>query len=120
MAASNIAISSTLVKEEQNSQRLVYYTRKALVDAKTRHPPIDKVVLVLLTAINNLWPYFQAHTITIYTDLPLRLVLQKPDVSSRLMKWEMEPGEYDIHYKSRTAIKGQVVADFIGELTNAA
>lgn len=31
----------------------------------------------------------------------------------------IEPSEYDIHYKPRTSIKEQVVADFLLELTLA-
>ena len=34
------------------------------------------------------------------------------------MKWIIEPSEFDIRYKSRTAIKGQVLVDFIMEFTS--
>lgn len=33
------------------------------------------------------------------------------------MKWALELSEYDIGFESRTALKGQVVADFIVERT---
>lgn len=33
------------------------------------------------------------------------------------IKWTMEIGQYDIGYKSRKAIKGQVLADFVAELS---
>ena len=32
--------------------------------------------------------------------------------------WAIELSEFDIKYHSHTAIKGQVVADFIAEFTN--
>ena len=35
------------------------------------------------------------------------------------MKWAIELSEFDIIYKSKTAIKGQVLADFIMEFTSA-
>ncbi|CAL9001013.1 unnamed protein product [Prunus brigantina] len=44
-------------------------------------------------------------------------LLQKPETSGRLVKWAIELGEFDIHYKPRPATKGQAVADFISEFT---
>nr|GEX17007.1 retrovirus-related Pol polyprotein from transposon opus [Tanacetum cinerariifolium] len=35
--------------------------------------------------------------------------------SRRLHKWSIEVGEYDIHYRPRVSIKGQILADFIVE-----
>ncbi|KAL6193698.1 hypothetical protein ACLB2K_034782 [Fragaria x ananassa] len=41
----------------------------------------------------------------------------KPEISGRLVKWAIELGEFDIHYRPRVAIKGQAAANFISELT---
>lgn len=49
------------------------------------------------------------------TDKPLSNILHKPELSRRLVIWAVELGEYDIRYKSRTTIKGQVLADFVTE-----
>ena len=49
----------------------------------------------------------------------MKQVLHKPEVSGRLMKWAIELSEFDIRYKPKTAIKGQVLADFIMEFTLA-
>ena len=35
------------------------------------------------------------------------------------MKWAIELSEFDIRYKPKTAIKGQVLADFVMEFTSA-
>ena len=35
------------------------------------------------------------------------------------MKWAIDLSEFDIRYKPKTAIKGQVLADFIMEFTSA-
>ena len=35
------------------------------------------------------------------------------------MKWAIELSKFDIRYKSKTAIKGQVLADFVMEFTSA-
>ena len=47
----------------------------------------------------------------------MKQVLHKPEVSERLMKWAIELSEFDIRYKPKTAIKGQVLADFVMEFT---
>ena len=49
----------------------------------------------------------------------MKQVLHKPKTSERLMKWAIELSEFDIRYKPKTAIKGQVLADFVMEFTSA-
>ncbi|KAL0367457.1 UNVERIFIED_CONTAM: hypothetical protein Sradi_3635800 [Sesamum radiatum] len=43
--------------------------------------------------------------------------MAKPDAFGWLVKWVVELGEHDIEYQSRTAIKAQILADFIVEFT---
>ena len=47
----------------------------------------------------------------------MKQILHKPETSGRLIKWAIELSEFDIRYKPRTAVKGQVLADFIMEFT---
>ena len=54
------------------------------------------------------------------TDLPIRKVMQKPDVVGRMAQWAVELSEFDIHYEPRGPIKGQIYADFVVELSLAA
>ena len=79
---------------------------------------MEKLILALVTAARKLRPYFQAHTIEVPTEYPMKQVLHKPETSGRLMKWAIELSEFDIRYKPKTAIKGQVLADFIMEFTS--
>ena len=78
---------------------------------------MEKLILALVTAARKLRPYFQVHTIEVPTEYPMKQVLHKPEVSGRLMKWAIELSEFDIRYKPKTAIKGQVLADFVMEFT---
>ncbi len=48
----------------------------------------------------------------------MKKVLQKPDLSGRLVNWDVELGQFDIEFHLRTAIKGQVLADFFLEFCN--
>ena len=47
----------------------------------------------------------------------MKQVLHKPETSGRLMKWALELSEFDIRYKPKRAIKGQVLSDFVMEFT---
>ena len=78
---------------------------------------MEKLILTLVTAARKLRPYFQAHTIEVLTEYPMKQVLHKPETSGRLMKWALELSEFDIRYKPKRAIKGQVLADFVMEFT---
>ena len=80
---------------------------------------MEKLILALVTGAQKLRPYFQAHTIKIPTEYPMKQVLHKPETSGRLMKWAIELSEFNIKYKPKTAIKGQVLADFVMEFTSA-
>ena len=80
---------------------------------------MEKLILALVTTARKLRPYFQAHTIKVPTEYPMKQVLHKPETSGRLMKWVVELSEFDIRYKPKTAIKGQVLADFIMEFISA-
>ena len=80
---------------------------------------MEKLILALVTAARKLRPYFQAHTIEVPIEYPMKQVLHKPETSGRLMKWAIELSEFDIRYKPKTAIKGQVLADFVMEFTSA-
>ena len=78
---------------------------------------MEKLILALVTTARRLRPYFQTHNIEIPTEHPIRQILHKPETSGRLIKWAIELSESDIRYKPKTAVKGQVFADFIMEFT---
>ncbi|KAK3030896.1 hypothetical protein RJ639_037246 [Escallonia herrerae] len=117
LSISEVAVSTFLIWEEEGKQRPVYYISKVLQDVETRYPRIDKVALALVISARKLRPYFQSHTVIMLTNQPLGKVLQNPDASGRLVNWSVELGEFDIKYKSCTAIKTQALSDFVVECT---
>ena len=48
----------------------------------------------------------------------MKQILHKPATSGRLVKWVIELSKFDIRYKPRTTIKGQILAYFIMEFTS--
>ena len=78
---------------------------------------MEKLILALVTTSRKLRPYFQAHTIEVPTEYPMKQILHKLETSRRLIKWAIELSEFDIRYKPRIAIKRQILVDFIMEFT---
>ncbi|XP_071924818.1 uncharacterized protein [Coffea arabica] len=81
LSACNEAISAVLVREDGGAQRPVYYISRALQGPETRYTPAEKLVLALVHAARKFRPYFQAHSIVVLTDQPLRQILTKPELT---------------------------------------
>ena len=82
-----------------------------------RYPRMEKLAFALITAAQKLKPYFQAHTIVVLTDQLLKREMSNPEAAGRMALWATELSEFDVQYRLRTAVKGQIVADFIAEYT---
>ena len=90
---------------------------KSLLDAETRYSQLDKLALALVTVARKLWPYFQCHPIVVITTFPLKGILHKLELFGWLTKWAVDLSEHDISFQPHTAIKSQVLADFIADFT---
>ena len=95
-----------MVREEDGSQKPVYFTSRAICGAEERYPQMEKLAFALVIAARRLKPYFQAHTIVVLTDKPLRKAMNSPEAAGRMALWAIELSEFDIQYRPRTAIKG--------------
>ena len=80
------AVSLVLIREDNGMQRPVYYVSKSLQEAKTRYLPFEKAILAVVQATRKLPHYFQAHTVVVLTQLPLKAVLRSADYTSRIAK----------------------------------
>ncbi|GJS37131.1 reverse transcriptase domain-containing protein [Tanacetum coccineum] len=89
LAATKEAVSVVLLMEWNGKQCPIHYVSKTLNEAEKNYAPLEKLALSLLHMSRRLRRYFEAH--------PIKL------------------GMYNITYKPRNAIKGQVLADFLLE-----
>ncbi|XP_075633842.1 uncharacterized protein LOC142606364 [Castanea sativa] len=55
----------------------------------------------------------------VLTQLPLLAIMRKSDYTGHVAKWGTKLGAYDVKYMPRTAIKGQILADFMAEFTKS-
>ncbi|KAK1435491.1 hypothetical protein QVD17_01255 [Tagetes erecta] len=117
LAIGREAVSTAIVVERGGCQLPVYFVSRVLKEAEIRYTSMEKSALAIIHTARRLRRYFQAHTVHILTNFPIREVLAKPELSGRMAKWAIELGELGLVYSPRTAIKGQVLADFLIETT---
>ena len=118
LAISAKAVSVILVKDHEGSQHPVYYVSKILLDAEARYSHLEKLILDLIMASAKHRHYFETHTIIVKTNLPIKNVLRKLQMSGRMAKWPIKLIAYDIKYEPRTAIKSQALADFVADFSS--
>ena len=109
------AISLVLIRVDSGIQQLVYYVSKLLNEVEVRYLPLEKAILAMGHATKKLSHYFQAHTVVVLTQLPLKSVLRNANYTGRIAKWGTILGAFDIKYMPHTSIKGQVLADLVAE-----
>ena len=119
IAVSQVVVSAALVRDEGGSQWPVYFISTAFRGAEERYPRMEKLAFALITAARKLKPHFQAHTIVVLIDQPLKRAMSSPDAARRMALWATELSEFDVQYRLRTVVKGQIVADFIAEHTQS-
>ena len=109
------AISLVIIRIDGGIQRPVYYVGKSLHEAEVRYLPLEKAILAVVHTTRKLPHYFQAYTVVVLTQLPLKLVLRSADYTGRIAMWSTVLGAFDIKYMPQTSVKGQVLVDLIVE-----
>lgn len=78
---------------------------------------MEKLGFALVTTARKLKLYFQADTIVVQTDKPLRRVMNNLEAVGQLVLWVIELDEFNILYRPRTVIKAQALANFVAKFT---
>ena len=113
IAVASYAVSLVLIRVDNGVQRPVYYVSKSLHEVEVRYLPLEKAILAVVLGTRKLPHYFQAHTIVVLTQLPLKTILRSADYKGRIAKWGTILGAFDIKYMPHTSVKGQVLADLV-------
>ena len=108
-------------KDEQDilDQHPVYYISEVFSESKQRYPHYQKLAYGVFFASRKLRHYFQGHTITVVSKAPLGDIINNADARGRVAKWGIKLAAFDIKYQPRTAIKSQVLMDFVADWTEA-
>ena len=81
IVVSQAVVSTALVRDEGGSQQPVYFISRAFQGTEERYPRMEKLAFALVMAARKLKPYFQAHTIIVLTDQPLKKAMSSPETA---------------------------------------
>ena len=75
IAVAPYAVSLVLIRVYNGVQQPFYYVSKSLHEAEVRYLSLEKAILTVVLGTRKLPHYFQAHTVVILTQLPLKTIL---------------------------------------------
>jgi ribonuclease HI len=107
-------------KEEEGKlkQIPVYFASEALSRSKLFYSELEKIAYAVVMATRKLRHYFEGHRIRVITNQPLNHVFVNKEASTRIIKWVVELSEYTVDFERRSAIKPQVLANFVVDWTS--
>jgi hypothetical protein len=122
VSASNSAVSDVLVKEKEEEEKFkqipMYFASEALSGSKIFYSELEKIAYAVVMAARKLRHYFEGHRIRVITNQPLNDLFANKAASTRIIKWSAKLSEYIVDFKRRSAIKSQVLADFVVDSTS--
>jgi hypothetical protein len=123
IASTDTTVSAVLVEEHMEADTLkqfsIYYISEALSGSKLFYSDVEKMAYAVVMAKRKLQHYFQSHNISVPTTFPLRDMFENKESTGRMGKWAMELAEHVINFVLRSAIKSQVLADFVVDCTHS-
>ena len=96
IAVSQAAVSAALVREEERTQRPVYFVSRAFRGVEEKYPWMEKLAFALVTVARKLKPYSQTYTIVVLTNQPLKRAISSFEAAGRMALWVIELSEFDI------------------------
>jgi ribonuclease HI len=122
VSASNSVVSKVLVQEKEEEGKLkqipVYFASEALSGSKIFYSELEKIAYAVIMAARKLRHYFEGHRIRVITNQSLSDLFANREASTRIIKWDTELSEYVVDFERRSAIKSQVLTDFIVDWTS--
>ena len=98
----------------------IYFVSKALSGLKLLYSEMEKMAYAVVMAARKLRDYFQSFKIKVPTSYPIWDMFENREASGRIGKWATQLAAHTIDFVPRSAIKSQVLADFVANWTPAA
>jgi hypothetical protein len=122
VSASNSAVSAVLVQEKEKEGKFkqipVNFASEALSGSKLFYSELEKIAYAVVMAARKLRHHFEGHKIRVITNQLLNDLFANKEASTRIIKWGAELSEYIVDFERRSAIKSQVLADFVVDWTS--
>jgi ribonuclease HI len=122
LSASNSTVSTVLVHDKEEEGKLkqipIYFSSDALSGSKLFYSELEKIVYVFVMAARKPRHYFEGHRIRVIMNQPLNDLFTNKEASTQIIKWAAELSEYTVDFERRSAIKSQVLADFVVDWTS--
>jgi ribosomal protein L21E len=123
VSATHTIVSVALVQEREISkedkkishQVPIYFVSEALAGSKNYYSKMEKICYVVVMSARKLQHYFEAHKVKVLMNQSLNDIFRNHNYSGRIGKWAMKLSEHVIDFEKRSAIKSQVLADFIAD-----
>jgi hypothetical protein len=125
VAGTHSAVRGALVIEKETThndkivkqQFLVYFMSKVLTGSKRFYSKVEKICYAVIMSAHKLQHYFKAHTIRVLTNQPLNDIFGNRESSRRISNWAMELSDHIVEFEKHSAIKSQILANFVVEWT---
>jgi hypothetical protein len=95
----------------------MYFVSKVLMESKRYYSETEKICYAVVMSARKLHHYFETHTIRVLKNQPMNDIFDNQDSLDRISNWVTELSEHVMYFEKRTAIKSQIIADFIAEWT---
>lgn len=117
VSATDETIGTFLAQEDDKGQeQAIYYFSRILTEVEGRYLPMEKLCLALYAAAIKLRHYLVVTTVQVISKVNLvRYLLHRPHLNGRLGKWALALMEYQFHHVPQSAVRGQVLADFLAD-----
>jgi len=117
ISATLVVLGALLAQLDDNgNEQAIYYLSQTLVGYELNYTTIERACLDVVFCMQKLHHYMLNHTTYLIAKIdPLKYFLPKDALTSRAEKWVLILSEFDIVYKDRKAIKGQVIVDQLAE-----
>jgi hypothetical protein len=91
----------------------VYFISEVPARSKRYYSEVEKICYAVVMSAQKLQHNFEAHTIRVLMNHLLQDIFNNRDSSGRINKWATELLDYVVDIEKRSAIKLQILADFI-------
>ncbi|XP_062006103.1 uncharacterized protein LOC133723308 [Rosa rugosa] len=117
IAAQERSLGALLAQEnEEKKENVLYYLSRTLTGQELNYPPIEKICLALVFAIQKLRHYMQAYTVHLVARAdPVKFVMLQPVLTGRMAIWALLLNQYEIIYILTKVVKGQALVDFLAD-----